>query len=231
MTDTPDTIPTQLYLISPPIIENMQTFAQTLDQVLATGAVSVFQLRLKAMEVLPNGRLTYPSADSALVKQACEMLIPVCHKYEVPFILNDTPELALELGADGVHMGQEDGSVIKARELLGDDKVIGVSCHDSKHLAMIAGDEGADYVAFGAFFPTTSKTAPAKEKWGVPSPDILDWWTTWTTVPCVAIGGITPQNCSALVAAGADFLAVITSIWKHERGPVEAVQEFGRVIS
>ena len=117
-----------------------------------------------------------------------------------------------------------------ARALLGDQKVIGVSCHDSSHLAMEAGENGADYVAFGAFFPTKSKSPEKLAKYGTPKPEIIEWWSTYTTVPCVAIGGMTPQNCAPFVAAGADFIAAITAIWEHPKGAAAAVKEFNKAI-
>lgn len=116
------------------------------------------------------------------------------------------------------------------RRFVGDDMVIGVSCHDSRHLAMVAGEDGADYVAFGAFYPTTSKSPEALARWGTPQLDILEWWQEYMILPCVAIGGINPANCAPLVKAGADFIAVITAVWSHPEGPKKAVQEFNLAI-
>ncbi|MCB2081147.1 MAG: thiamine phosphate synthase, partial [Rickettsiales bacterium] len=198
----------QLYLISPPQLE-LGSFVPKLKEVLETGLVPVFQLRLK-------------DANDAMVQEAAKALLPLCHAHECAFIMNDRPDLAKALGADGVHLGQEDLNqwpVAKAREVLGDTAVIGVSCHASRHLAMEAGEQGADYVAFGAFYPTQSKPKEKLEKWGTPTPDILAWWSQWTTIPCVAIGGITPDNAKPLVEAGADFLAVITAIWGESASP------------
>ena len=198
----------QLYLISPPAIPDVKQFAVQLESALNAGKeiVGAFQLRLKqSAEKLEAGKLTLPAADGDEIMRAAKILIPICHRFEIPFILNDNPQLAYACGADGVHLGQEDASVKAARAIMGDEAVIGVSCHDSSHLAMEAGEEGADYVAFGAFYPTTSKTEAAQKVWGVPTPDILKTWFENTTVPCVAIGGITPQNCTPLVKAGGGF--------------------------
>jgi thiamine-phosphate pyrophosphorylase len=157
--------------------------------------VAAYQLRLKGV------------ADEEVLRAAA-MLGPICRAHDVAFILNDRADLVLPAHADGVHLGQEDGDPRAARRLLGPDAQIGVSCHDSRHLAMEAGEAGADYVAFGAFFPTTTKDAAHRA-----TPDILSWWTTLSPIPCVAIGGITPDNCRPLVDAGADFLAASGAIW------------------
>ena len=206
----------RLYLISPPAIE-LAAFTDALKQAFSGGHIASFQLRLKNV-----------SDDDIL--RACEALLPVCREHEAAFILNDRPDLAAKCGADGVHLGQDDGSVKKARALVGPDAVIGVSCHDSRHMALEAGEQGADYVAFGAFHPTTSKSAEALAKYGVPQPEILEWWQAYMVLPCVAIGGITPDNCGALARAGADFVAVITAVWNHPEGPQAAVREFGEAL-
>jgi len=137
--------------------------------------------------------------------------------------MNDRPDLAQRTGCDGVHVGQQDASYKDARALLGPSAIVGVTCHDSRHLAMEAGDQGADYVAFGAFFPTDTKETQHK-----PDPEILTWWSEATTVPCVAIGGITVENCPPLVYAGADFLSVISGVWNYPDGPAAAVQAFNK---
>lgn len=225
---------TQLYLISPTQIDDFNAFAQTLRQLLASPqreVIGAFQLRLKENRAEPEqGKLTLPPAGDDTIKRAMEILLPICHEASLPVLLNDSPKLARECGADGVHLGQEDGGVEAARKILGSEAVIGVSCHDSRHLAMEAGEQGADYVAFGAFFPTTSKTEAAQKVWGVPKPEIIHWWVEHTTVPCVAIGGITPENCIPLIKAEADFLAVITSVWNYRDGPLAAVQRFAETI-
>lgn len=209
-----------LYLISPPQIAGLPEFAEELKAALATGGVATFQLRLK--EALDDE-----------IKRAAEVLLPLCHAYEVPFILNDAVEMAKAVGADGVHLGQEDlahTSISEVRRKLGDDMVIGITCHASIHLAMEAGDDGADYVAFGAFYPTTSKPKEKLEKWGTPTPEILTQWSQNATLPCVAIGGMTPENCKPLVDAGADFIAAITSVWNHPQGAAAGVRAFQAVL-
>lgn len=206
----------RLYLISPPQIEPA-AFAETLKLAFDGGDVGAFQLRLKNV------------SDEEILR-AAEVLIPICRERGVAFIFNDSPELAKKSGADGVHLGQDDGSVKAARKIIGADAIIGVSCHDSKHLAMEAGEDGADYVAFGAFYPTTSKSPEALAKYGTPTPEILNWWQTYMVLPCVAIGGINPLNCLPLVRAGADFIAVITAVWNHPESPKKAVEEFNKAI-
>src|SRR3546814_733705 len=149
----------------------------------------------------------------------------VCARHDVAFILNDRMDLAHQLGADGVHLGQGDGDPREARRLLGPAAQIGVTCHDSRHLAMEAGEAGADYVAFGAFYPTTTKDSMHR-----PDPAILGWWSTLFEIPCVAIGGITPANARPLIDAGADFLAVSSAVWNHPEGPADAVRAFRDVL-
>lgn len=217
MTDEDDLIyPCRLYLISPPKFE-LADFVTKLEEALSAGDVGAFQLRLK-------------EADDKTIRKAIETLMPIARKHGTAFIINDRVDLAAEYSTDGVHLGQEDTSAEEARRQLGGDRVIGVSCHDSSHLAMEAGDAGADYVAFGAFYETKSKTPENLAKYGTPTKDILEWWTTYTLLPCVAIGGMQPQNCGPLVEAGADFIGVITAVWEHPRGPAEAVKEFNQAI-
>jgi thiamine-phosphate pyrophosphorylase len=201
----------RLYLITPPALEPT-AFRDDLARALDAGDVACVQLRLKDV------------ADDA-IKRACDVLRPVAQDREVAFILNDRPDLAAITGCDGVHVGQQDAAYDEARRLLGADRIVGVTAHDSRHLAMEAGEAGADYVAFGAFFPTSTKDAI-----GHPTPEILEWWSQIMTVPCVAIGGITPDNCGALVKAGADFLAVVGAVWNHPEGPAAAVTLFNRRI-
>lgn len=211
----------QLYLISPPAI-NLSAFAPTLTQALEAapkGFVGAFQLRLK-------------EANDDTIRAATQALMPICHAHDVAFILNDRPDLCAELRADGVHLGQEDldtWPIAKTRSTIGEEAIIGVSCHASKHLAMEAGEQGADYVAFGAFYETQSKPMEKLLKWGTPTPDILEWWSSCTTLPCAAIGGITPENCAPLVVA--DFIAVITAVWNHPSGAGAAIQEFSKVFT
>ncbi len=199
----------QLYLISP--LEVGGTFPDRLARALDAGPVAAFQLRLKNVDEHEAARLAAP-------------LQEICAAREVAFIVNDSISLAKRIKADGVHLGQDDGTVEEARQRLGRDAQVGVTCHNSRHLAMEAGEAGADYVAFGAFFPTTTKQIEYTAE-----PDLLRWWQELMEIPCVAIGGITPDNCAPLVAAGADFLAVSGAVWNGDE--VEAVQAFHRVLS
>lgn len=207
----------KLYLITPPQISDLAVFGETFREALGAGPVACVQLRLKTPEGGPVGD------DEVLF--AAEKLAPIAAAHDAAFLINDRPDLALQSGADGVHIGQQDASYKKARAVLGDDASIGVTCHNSRHLALEAGEAGADYVAFGAFFPTRTKEAPTKA-----DPDILEWWSYATTVPSVAIGGITPENCGPLVRADADFLAVAGAVWNHEGGPGAAVRAFHQAI-
>lgn len=202
--------PCQLYLISPPAID--LTFVDRLAAAFDGGQVAAFQLRVKGMDEHSLARLADP-------------IQKLCGARDVAFIVNDSISLAKRLGADGVHLGQSDGDAREARQILGPSVQIGVTCHDSRHLAMEAGEAGADYVAFGAFYPTTTKETEHR-----PDPSILSWWTTLFELPCVAIGGITPANAAPLVEAGADFLAVSGAIWNAEEGPLAAVRAFQSVL-
>ncbi|WP_067735754.1 thiamine phosphate synthase [Novosphingobium naphthalenivorans] len=196
--------PTQLYLISP--LEVGGDFPQRLARALDAAPVAAFQFRVKDMDQHEAARLAEP-------------LQAICAERDVAFIVNDSISLAKRIGADGVHLGQDDGTVEEARKALGRDAQIGVTCHDSRHLAMEAGEAGADYVAFGAFFPTTTKQVKHTA-----SLDLLEWWQSLFEIPCVAIGGITPENCGPLVEAGADFLAVSGAVWNGDE--VAAVKAF-----
>lgn len=200
---------TRLYLITPPRID--AAFANDLHSALSGGDVSAVQLRLK-------------DVDDAAIRAAAKALMPMVQDAGAAFILNDRPDLADAVGADGVHVGQEDASYSEARRLMGSDRIVGVTCHDSRHLAMEAGEAGADYVAFGAFFPSDTKYASV-----VADPELLEWWQALMEVPCVAIGGITVENAAPLVRAGADFLAVANGVWKHAAGPAEAVRAFNAI--
>lgn len=202
--------PCQLYLISPPAING--AFTERLKAAFDAGPAAAFQLRLKGL-------------DDHAVARAAEPLQRLCADHDVAFIVNDSAALAKRLGADGVHLGQQDGDAREARALLGPSVQIGVTCHDSRHLAMEAGEAGADYVAFGAFYPTTTKETRHR-----PEPSILSWWTTLFELPCVAIGGITAQNARPLIDAGADFIAVCGAVWNHPRGPGAGVAEFAALL-
>jgi thiamine-phosphate pyrophosphorylase len=197
----------QLYLITPPAFQT-DAFARELEAALAGGAVAAVQLRMKG-------------ASDADVLAAGAVLMPIAHKAGAAFIMNDRPDLAARLGADGVHIGQEDVSFAEARRLLGPERMIGVTAHNSRHLAMEAAEAGADYVAFGAFYPTDTK---APSHWA--DPEILEIWQESMEIPCVAIGGITIDNAEPLVRAGADFLAVANGIWRHDAGAGAAVAAF-----
>ncbi len=195
----------KLYLISPQEVGG--SFPDRLRAALDGGEVAAFQLRVKNVDQHQLARLAEP-------------LQRICADRQVAFIVNDDMSLAKRLGADGVHLGQQDGDVREARALLGAAAQIGVTCHASRHLAMEAGEAGADYVAFGAFYPTTTKDTEHR-----PEPSILAWWSTLFTIPSVAIGGITPADASPLVKAGADFLAVCNAVWGAE-DPAAAVAAF-----
>ncbi len=197
----------QLYLVTPPRIE-VATFPDALAAALDAGPVACVQLRLK-------------DAAEDEVRRAMDALRPVAQSRGVAFLVNDRADLAAAMGCDGAHLGQKDlgaGGVKAARKMLG-ALSLGVTCHDSRHLAMEAAEAGADYVAFGAFFPTATKAARFHA-----DVEILAWWAGLMEVPCVAIGGITAENCAPLVAAGADFLAVIGAVWNHPSGPGAGVR-------
>ncbi len=201
--------PCQLYLISP--LEVGGDFPDRLERALAAGPVAAFQFRVKGIDQHKAAALAEP-------------LQRICAAHEVAFIVNDSISLAKRLGADGVHLGQGDGDVGEARAALGPAAQIGVTCHDSRHLAMEAGEAGADYVAFGAFYDTTTK--PVSHR---PEPVILSWWSALFEVPCVAIGGITPENARPLVEAGADFLAVSSAVWQGDEAA--AVRAFAALLA
>ncbi len=197
-------VPTQIYLISP--LEVGGDFPKRLVRALDAGEghITAFQFRVKGFE------------GTAGQHEAAALAAPlqeICAAHEVAFIVNDDIALAKRLKADGVHLGQDDGTVAEARDELGPQIQIGVTCHASRHHAMEAGDAGADYVAFGAFYPSTTKDKGDAER---PEPEILEWWSEIFELPCVAIGGITPENCGPLIAAGADFLAVSGAIWNGD---------------
>jgi thiamine-phosphate pyrophosphorylase len=202
----------RLYLITPPRIE-LTDFSEQLARALDGGDVASLQLRLK-------------ECNDDDVRRTAERLIPITQAHDVAMIINDRPDLALETGADGCHVGQEDAPYEEARKLLGPDRIIGVTCHASRHLAMVAGEAGADYVAFGAFFPTTTKQPKSQAE-----AEIIIWWSDLFEPPCVAIGGITVENCRPLVEAGADFLAVANGVWAHADGPAKAVAEFNQMMA
>ncbi len=202
--------PCQLYLISP--LDVGGDFPARLARALDAGPVAAFQFRVKDMD---------QHAATALA----EPLLAICREREVAFIVNDSIALAKRLGADGVHLGQDDGDPREARQALGPGAQIGVTVHDSKHLAMEAGEAGADYVAFGSFYSTTTKAVRRHAE-----PAILGWWSAIFEMPCVAIGGITPDNAQPLIDAGADFLAVSAGVWNAPDGEADAVRRFADLL-
>ncbi len=201
----------RLYLVTPPTLDPA-AFRDTLASALDAGDVAAVQLRLKGID------------DDGL-RRAIDVLRPVAQSRDVAFLINDRPDLAVAQGCDGAHVGQSDTPAAVARKLLG-DLTLGVTCHASRELAFEAGEAGADYVAFGAFFPTATKDAPTRA-----DPEILRWWSELMELPCVAIGGITAANCAPLVRAGADFLAVIAAVWNHPEGPAAGVRAMNAAIA
>ena len=202
---------TRLYLITPPALDP-EKFAEELEAALAGGDVACLQLRLK-------------DVDEDVIRRATRVLKPIAQDRNVAFIMNDRPDLAAELECDGVHVGEEDMPYAEARRLLGHDRIVGVTCGASRDRAIAAAEAGADYVAFGAFFPSATKTTTKYRA----DTELLRDWSETTVVPCCAIGGITQQNCGPLVEAGVDLLAVIGAIWSHPKGPRAAVAEFNEV--
>ncbi|WP_421994265.1 thiamine phosphate synthase [Roseococcus sp.] len=199
----------RLYLVTPPVLPT--GFADLLAAALDSGDVACLQLRLK-------------DAPEDEIRRAVETLMPIAQAREVAFILNDDAKLAAATGCDGAHLGQTDGDHAGARKLL-KGKILGITCHASRHLAMEAGELDADYVAFGAFFPTSTKETQHQA-----DPEILEWWSEMMEVPSVAIGGINAANCGPLVRAGADFLAVVGAVWSHPEGPAAGVRAMNAAI-
>jgi thiamine-phosphate pyrophosphorylase len=207
---TPDC---RLYLITPPAIADLAGFGRALGEALEGGDVGALQLRLK-------------DVGDEIIEAAAHLMRPMARARGIPLILNDRPDLAARFDCDGVHVGQDDAPYAEARRIVGADRVVGVTCHDSRHLAMDAAEAGADYVAFGAFFPTATKEAKTRA-----DPELLQIWQESMLTPCVAIGGITPANCAPLVAAGADFIAASAAVWTHPDGPRAAVAAFNEAIA
>ncbi len=203
----------RLYLITPPVIDDLAAFGHALAAALDAGDVAALQVRLK-------------DAPEGVIAALVDLVTPICHGRDVAVILNDDPVLARKLGCDGVHVGQSDMSLKEARKVMGEGAMIGVTCHDSRHLAMEAAEGGADYVAFGAFYPTSTKDAPTRAE-----PEILTIWQETMQVPCVAIGGITADNAGALAQAGADFVAVSAGVWAWPEGPAAAVKAITAAIA
>jgi thiamine-phosphate pyrophosphorylase len=201
----------RLYLISPPQVG--PNFPDQVAAVLADNDVACLQLRLK------------DTGDDAVLHMA-ETLLPITQKSDTVLLINDRPDLAAKAGADGVHIGQSDAAYEDARAAVGDDAIVGVTCHDSRHFAMEAAEHGADYVAFGAFFDTATKPPVFRA-----DIELLEWWCGIFEIPCVAIGGITAQNCAPLVGARADFLAVVSAVWDHPDGPVAGARAINVAIA
>lgn len=212
----------KLYLISPPTFD-LEDFKSNLKEAFSGGEVAVFQLRMKTRA--EDGTFTAPPNWDEVERVAKEIM-PICHQNKCAFILNDNPTLAAKIDADGVHVGSEDLSVREAREIMGEGKYVGASCYCSKDLAYKAAEQGADYVAFGAFYDTKTK----KPK-GRPTPDLLKFWSTYTTLPSVAIGGIKTHNAKPIIDAGADFIAVVTGIWDYDKGIRNAVSDFNQLLT
>jgi thiamine-phosphate pyrophosphorylase len=200
----------RLYLITPPHLEP-RVFADDLKRALGAGDVASLQLRLK-------------DVDDDAIKRATDILKPIAQSHDVAFLMNDRPDLARAFDCDGVHVGQEDASYAEARSIVGKDRIVGVTCHNSRDLAFEAGEAGADYVAFGAFFPTATKEPKTRA-----DIELLQSWAEAMTVPVVAIGGITVENCKPLIEAGADFIAVSAGVWNYEQGAAAAVKAFNTV--
>ncbi len=203
----------QIYLITPPSLPDLSTFAKDLTEALSSAPVACLQLRLKEV------------GDDDILR-AAEIIRPICHAHETLLIMNDRPDLAKFCDADGVHIGQDDMDYFSSRELLGEDAIIGVTCHNSRELAFSAASAGANYVAFGAFFETPTKSPKTRAE-----PEILEWWNEAVEIPCVAIGGITEHNAAEIIQAGADFIAVSSGVWNHPDGPATAVQRLHQLCS
>jgi thiamine-phosphate pyrophosphorylase len=195
----------RLYLITPPRLDDLAAYGRALAHALDAGDVAALQIRLK-------------DVDDAVIAAAVDALTPIAQARDVAVILNDRPDLAARFGCDGVHIGQEDAPYAEARRLMGRDRIVGVTCHDSRHLAMEAAEAGADYVAFGAFFPTSTKDPKTRCEL-----EVLSIWQETMETPCVAIGGITVDNARVVAKAGADFVAVSAGVWSFGDGPAAAV--------
>jgi thiamine-phosphate pyrophosphorylase len=203
----------RLYLITPSVIPDLPAFTGAVEEALGAGDVAALQIRMK-------------EAPEHEIEAAVRALTPICHARDVAVILNDNPRLAKKLGCDGVHIGAEDAPLDEARRIMGPNAMIGVTCADSRHRAMEAAEGGADYVAFGAFYPTDTHTTLYR-----PDPEILSIWSETMQVPCVAIGGIKVDNCAPLAKAGADFICVVTGVWDYPAGPGAAVRDFNAAIA
>jgi len=205
----------RLYLITPPQIEDVPAFVDQFRAAIQGGDIASLQIRVKQGDAI----------DPVKTREVAQAVKRICLAEHIALIINDSPQLARALQVDGVHLGMDDMDIVEARELVGPDMIIGATCKDSRHQAMMAGEAGADYVAFGAFYPTETKADTTHAE-----PDVLTWCQMFLTLPCAAIGGITLENAAPLIAAGADFLAVSSGVWDHKDGPAAAVASFNRVI-
>jgi len=203
---------TKIYLISPPKII-VKDFAHSLQNALKTGLVPVFQLRLKDYE-------------RSEIKKIAQEIKKICHDNNCLFLLNDYYDIALEVGADGVHLGSEDKEIITARKNSAKNFIIGASCYDSRDLAIKAAEQGADYLSFGTFFLSQTKNSKGK-----PTTEIIEWCVEMTDLPVVAIGGINDKNCHSLVSAKVDFLSVVSYVWNHPSGEAEALRGLDSAIN
>lgn len=215
--------PCRLYLITPPHIPNIHQFADQLRQAIQGGDIASLQLRLKAEDGIT------PADPEEFIKTS-EVLLPICKEHKIAFILNDLPELVHQIGADGVHIGMDELSIAKkkiakVRMQVGDSVIIGASCYNSEDYAILAAEQGVDYISFGAFYPTNSKRNPVDA-----DIELLEWWSDISLLPSVAIGGITPDNLEPIVRAGADFVAAISGVWDHPEGPEKAIQFYNKAI-
>src|SRR5579864_535574 len=202
----------RLYLITPPALDDLAAFGRALGEALQGGDVGAVQLRLKGVP-------------DEIVGAAAHVIQPMTQARDIPLILNDRPDLAVRFGCDGVHIGQDDAPYAEARRIVGHQRIVGVTCHNSRHLAIEAAEAGADYVAFGAFFATSTKQPKSQAE-----PELIQWWAEMMVIPCVAIGGITIENCRPLIEAGVDFLAVSSGVWDYRGGPAAAVKAFNSLI-
>lgn len=205
----------RLYLITPPQIDDVAAFVDQFRAAIQGGDIASLQIRIKQGDAI----------DTAKTREVTQAVKRICLAEHIALIINDSPQLARALQVDGVHLGMDDMDIAEARELVGPEMVIGATCKNSRHHAMMAGEAGADYVAFGAFYPTQTKSNTVRAE-----PDVLTWCQMFLTLPCAAIGGITLENAAPLIAAGADFLAVSSGVWEHNDGPAAAVAMFNRVI-
>jgi len=197
-----------IYLISPTNIKE-NNFYKELDLVLKTNKVKFFQLRLKKITTKNLIRI------SKKIKK-------ITRKNKVKFLINDKPLIAKKIGADGCHIGQKDMDYNISRKILGKNKIIGVTCHNSKKLALKAKKHGANYVAFGSFFKSQTKKTAFKANLA-----ILHWAKKKINMPIVAIGGINSSNYKKILSNGADFIACSNYVWNNKKlDPVSAIKKF-----